>query len=240
MTAIRAIGFDIGETLIFYRDTPMDWTARYPDALGAVAAALNFSPSTAQLADAQKILLQYNTRATPRTQEVSSEKIFSKCLGSWGLSSSINIATTVAAFFSFFRQALCPYPDAAPVLAQLKREDIPIGLLTDVPYGMPTDFVKLDLRETGLADSFDVLLTSVDVGYRKPHTAGLIQLSQKLGVHPRELLYVGNEPKDIQGAKAAGARSALIGRNNTRPDYGQDYTIHSLQELPDILAKSVF
>jgi len=239
MTEIRAIGFDLGETLLFYRGILMNWAAHYPAALAAVAAALNSSPSTAQLEEAQKILLHYNTRVVPRTYEMPAKMIFVQIYDRWGIDHSTDLATGVRAFFSFFQQDACSYPDASPALARLRQCGLPLGLLTDVPYGMPTEFVKSDLNRAGLANMFDALVTSVDVGHRKPEAAGFLALSKKLQVRPEELLYVGNEPKDVRGAKAAGAQSVLIDRDNASLDYGQDYTIHSLQELPDVLAKLI-
>ncbi len=47
----RGVGFDLGETLIFYRDTPLNWAALYPDALRAAAGACGVSPAPEQLAD---------------------------------------------------------------------------------------------------------------------------------------------------------------------------------------------
>jgi putative hydrolase of the HAD superfamily len=40
---IRGVGFDLGETLIFYRDTPLNWAALYPEALRAAAEACGIS-----------------------------------------------------------------------------------------------------------------------------------------------------------------------------------------------------
>ena len=59
-------------------------------------------------------------------------------------------------------------------------------MLTDVPYGMDREFVLEDCRP--IIDHIDVLLTSVDVGYRKPHVEGYMKLSALLGVSPSERL----------------------------------------------------
>ena len=59
---IQAVGFDLGETLLFYRDTPLSWAALYEPALAAVAAACKLEPSGAELAAGGDILRQHNTR----------------------------------------------------------------------------------------------------------------------------------------------------------------------------------
>lgn len=46
-----------------------------------------------------------------------------------------------------------------------------------------------------------------------------------------ELVFVGDEKKDMTCAKNAGAYAVLINRENVKKDYGQDREIHSLTEL---------
>ena len=47
----------------------------------------------------------------------------------------------------------------------------------------------------------------------------------------REIAFVGDEIKDVQCAKNAGAVSVLINRTGETKDYGQDYEIKDLQEI---------
>ena len=64
---------------------------------------------------------------------------------------------------------------------------------------------------------------------------GLRVLSEKMGVLPSEIAFVGDEKKDIECAKSAGAAAVLINRTKDSKDYGQDDTIGSLDEIFDIL-----
>ena len=232
---IRAIGFDLGETLFFYRDTPLNWASLYPDALGAVARVCGASPSPEQFAAAGQILRQHNTRIVPRTREVSAGKILSPILKAWSLDPTAHLSAAIETFFRFFQQHLCVYPETASVLTALRERHIPTGILTDVPYGMPRAFVQCDLADAGLSNLFDALLTSVEVGVRKPEAAGYRELAAHLGVEPREMLYVGNEAKDVIGANRAGAQSAFLDRENTGASHGQDFTISTLAGVCEIM-----
>ena len=79
------------------------------------------------------------------------------------------------------------------------------------------------------------LLTSVQVGRRKPHPAGFRALAARLGVPCADLLYVDNEQKDIVGANAAGCQTALAWRAACEaPAWGRGATLHSLDELRDL------
>lgn len=232
---IRAVGFDLGDTLLFYRDTPMSWVALYPEALAAVANRCKVQPTAEQFERAKEILMQHNTRVVPRTREIPAEKILGLILETWGIDPATHANAAIEAFFTFFQQRLSAYPETVPVLHALRAKGIPTGILTDVAYGMPRDFVQRDIAGAGITGLFDVLLTSVEVGVRKPESSGYHELARRLGVAPGEMLYVGNEAKDVIGAQRAGVLSALLDRNGTGENHGQDFTISTLIALPNIL-----
>ena len=232
---IRAIGFDLGETLLFYRDTPLNWAAKYPDALAAVARSCGAKPTAEQFAHAEQILTQHNTRVVPRTQEIPAATILASILEAWGLEAGKHTDAAIEAFFSFFQQHLCAYPETTQTLQTLRAKGIPTGILTDVPYGMPHSYVQRDLEGAGISKLFDVVLTSVEVGVRKPEPAGYSELAKRLEIAPNQMLYVGNEAKDVIGARRAGALSALLDRNGTGENHGQNFTISTLTDLYGIL-----
>jgi putative hydrolase of the HAD superfamily len=232
---IRAVGFDLGDTLLFYRDTPMSWVALYPDALAAVAKSCRVQPTAAQLECAKEILTQHNTRVVPRTQEIPAETILGSILEAWGLDPARHSSAAIEAFFSFFQQRLSANPETVSVLQTLRAQNIPTGILTDVAYGMPHTFVQRDISGAGITNLFDVLLTSVEVGVRKPDPAGYRELAKRLNVEPNQMLYIGNEAKDVIGAKQAGALAVFLDRNNLGANHGQDFTASTLTGLYEIL-----
>jgi putative hydrolase of the HAD superfamily len=60
-------------------------------------------------------------------------------------------------------------------------------------------------------------------------------LLEALNVRPDEVLYVGDEEKDVVGANKLGIGSVLINRGNEDIDFGQKYTVRSLEEVVSIL-----
>jgi putative hydrolase of the HAD superfamily len=230
----RAVGFDIGDTLLYYADTPLDWSSHYSEALSAVASACRVVPDTQQLAAACDILRHYNTRVRPRTNEVAAEEIFSRILSVWLLQSADRLQIAINAFFRFFQRRMCTFPETLSVLRSLRASGLRIGALTDVPYGMPRRFVERDLDRAHLVDLLETVFTSTMVGHRKPAPEGYVRLAASLGVAPHEILYVGNETKDVAGAQRAGVPSALLDRSGEAPEHGQSYTISSLTTLLEI------
>jgi putative hydrolase of the HAD superfamily len=236
---ICAIGFDIGDTLLFYVDTPLDWSSCYGEALSYVAQACGVFPAAAQLAEAGDILRSYNTRVSPRTKEVTAEHIFSLILRAWASEPGEYLQVAVDSFFTFFQQRMCTFPETLRVLRTLRAAGIRLGALTDVPYGMPMRFVQRDLDRAQLSSLLDTVITSAMVGVRKPEAAGYHILAASLGITPDEMLYVGNEPKDVVGAQRAGVRSVFLDRSQSGGRHGQTFTITSLDTLHEITCAAV-
>lgn len=229
-----AVGFDLGETLFTYAGTALNWAERYPAALVHAAKLCAFTLSDAEIASAAKILSGYNTRRHPRREEVGADRIFGEIACAWERV-EVSPERFASAFFDFFQQHIRAYRDAAPTLVTLRDRGLRLGALTDVPYGMPHAFVSRDLEQAGLSTLLSVVLTSADVGWRKPETAGFVRLARELGVATPALWYVGNEEKDVRGALAAGAIAIAIDRDRRSPAWGQHATIADLGELVGML-----
>lgn len=231
---IKAIGFDIGHTLIKY-DNPLNWGSLYISALTQVMKDCSIKYSNEKFESAIAILSKYNTRINPRENEVCSDVIFNEIFDSWKEDKS-NLHKAKSAFFKFFVSDGKPYPETEEVLKVLKNLSMGIGLLTDVAYGMDDEFSLLDIEP--LSMYIDAVFTSVNVGYRKPNIVGFKMLVDALGVVPSEMLFVGDEEKDIVGANYLGITSVLVNRSETNCDFGQKYTISSLNEILNIIEET--
>jgi phosphoglycolate phosphatase len=66
------------------------------------------------------------------------------------------------------------------------------------------------LEKTGLAPFFDAVVTSDQVGRRKPHPEPFLHACRALGVAPGEAAVVGDSANDAEAARAAGCRVLLV------------------------------
>lgn len=239
MTTEWAVGFDLGETLIHFKGIPLSWREEYPAALAKVGIACALTVTPEHIAAAIPVLERYNTRLYPRTTEVTAQTIFREVLAAWELADAGHCEIALEAFFAHFHQEVAPYEDSLPTLQKLHAAGVPVGVLTDVPYGMPDHLTRAYLAATGLETWAGPLVTSASVSVRKPERAGYVQLAAALGVPVDRVIFVGNEPKDVEGANQAGALSVLLDRDERRPDWGQRYRItnlHELRTLPELEA----
>ena len=232
---VGAVGFDLGDTLVEYEGVPLNWQREYPVALAAMCAAFGEQVSDDQLASGIRVLLRYNTRVTPRTHEVDDRLVFGELLCALGLRSELpqdDFDRGVDAFFSIFRGRARVVPGAVELVSALRSSGVRLGVLTDVPYAMPRRLVAGDLAAAGLDALLDSTLTSSEVGMRKPDAAGFLALAARLDSPVHEIVFVGNERKDVEGATAAGAKAILLWREATPvPEWGQILTVGRLSEL---------
>jgi putative hydrolase of the HAD superfamily len=230
---IKGIVFDIGQTLVYY-PIPLNWSALYRPAFESIAKKHGLNITEEEYAHIGKTLMKYNTRITPRETEVPSDVIFTEILEGTGIPMAF-LDAIKRDFYSYFRNEARVYEEVPETLKFLKSMGIVTGTFSDVPYGMDNEFAFADIAE--VIGYIDIPFTSNDAGYRKPHPRGLEILADKIKTVPPEMIFVGDERKDVECAVKAGAVAVLINRDDEEKDFGQDYTIRSLKELPDILSR---
>jgi putative hydrolase of the HAD superfamily len=100
-------------------------------------------------------------------------------------------------------------PDAAEVLAELRRRGLRIGLLSNTLW--PRRFHERFLQRDGLLDLIDERLYTSDMPRTKPHPSVFRAALEALHVEdPSRAVFVGDRPfDDIGGAKGAGMRAVL-------------------------------
>jgi len=225
---IKLVVFDLGETLIFYKDFALNWSEHYNHALEIVFNNLSLKYDPEIIKQASSILYKYNTRINPRAEEINSYKIFSEILSSINL--DINLVDSFTKeFFKYFQRTTEPEETAIELLSALKEKNIFTSVLTDVPYGMPKELVLEDLKP--VSNYIDFVLTSVEVGKRKPSTAGIEIILNKFNCTSSETILIGNEKKDIDTAIAAGIIPVLLSKDDSIKDFGQHKTISKLIDL---------
>ena len=103
------------------------------------------------------------------------------------------------------------YEDALPVLDELRRHEIKIGLISNG---------QRDLEEFALHHSLDVdaIVGSKAHGRVKPHASICVAALHALDASPEETAMVGDSfEDDIEGARALGIRAILLDRDGLMP-----------------------
>jgi putative hydrolase of the HAD superfamily len=132
-----------------------------------------------------------------------------------------------------------PYLD--DVLVELERKGFKLGVITNTVTSREED-VRVALRKIGIERYFDLILTSVDVGHKKPDERIFMTALRRLRVKPYEAVMVGNQiGTDIVGGNRVGMKTVLFKWNRryneriTLPEEQPTRIIKSLRELPLVI-----
>jgi putative hydrolase of the HAD superfamily len=122
------------------------------------------------------------------------------------------------------------YEDAPPVLDELRRHGLKVGLVTNGQRDLE-EFVGHHRLEV------DAMVGSRSHGRTKPHPSIFVAALRMLDVPPDEAAMVGDSYEDdIEGARALGMRAILLDRDGRRPD--ETERIDTLLALPAALGLS--
>lgn len=100
-------------------------------------------------------------------------------------------------------------PGTADTLIKIAAKGLRLALVTSTIRQYMA--IKLaPLAKAGVADLFEVVITADDVKNKKPHAEPLVMCSDKLGLTPRNCIYVGDTRVDIKAARAAGMQTVAV------------------------------
>lgn len=232
---IKAVVFDIGQTLVHY-PFPLNWSALYRPAFESIAEEYQLTIKEVEYEHIGNVLTKYNTRINPRELEVSSTEIFTEILEGTSIPKSY-LKGIKKSFYSYFCRETQLYPEVEETLREIKSKKILIGTLSDVAYGMDNVYALNDIKD--ILKYVDFPYTSNDTKYRKPSGKGLSLLAEKMNLSVSEIIFVGDEKKDIECAHNAGARAVLVNRTGEIKEYGEEIQITSLYDILDYLENNL-
>lgn len=119
------------------------------------------------------------------------------------------------------------FEDTIETLDWLQERGTRIAALTNRTHGGAV-FLE-ELRQDGILHYFEVVISSDQVGYRKPHPRIFEAALEALALEGAQVAHVGDRPDvDVRGARAAGMYAIWM-RRLTPPDHAPD----SDDEVPD-------
>lgn len=123
------------------------------------------------------------------------------------------------------------FPDVVPALEVLRQGGYRLAVLSN----WDTRLRPL-LQALRLADFFEVLVISGEVGWHKPDPRLFAHAARQLGLPPRQILHVGDSwAEDVGGARRAGWQAVWLARNSLVTGAPGPDTVPSLRELADRL-----
>ena len=109
----------------------------------------------------------------------------------------------------------------APALSNLRASRIRLALVTSrhrIGVYNSNHGVTWELQRMGQTDLFEVVVGYEDSASHKPAPDPFLVCINRLGVHPDSAVAIGDNPFDIQGARAAGLKAAAALWGASDPD----------------------
>jgi putative hydrolase of the HAD superfamily len=128
-------------------------------------------------------------------------------------------------FFRGERNRVEFFPDAMPALQRLKSR----FRLAVISNGFA------DVKAIGIHDHFETVVSAHEVGVSKPDPKIYAACVERIGLHPREIIYVGDDPaNDVIGPCTAGMQAAWINRHRRawpQEEHGVDWQPPQFRDL---------
>jgi HAD superfamily hydrolase (TIGR01549 family) len=116
------------------------------------------------------------------------------------------VMARLAEFHRLNGHLLRPFPGVLPLLEQLERRGIRLGIWT----GRDRVSAIWLLQHHGLARFFGAVVCGDDLGTHKPEPEGLREILRRLDVQPAETLFVGDADVDVLGGLSCAVDTLLI------------------------------
>ena len=116
--------------------------------------------------------------------------------------------------------------------------------LWGVATNKPVRYAEPIMQGLNLAQRSAVLVCPDHVEQSKPAPDMLLLACQQMGVKPEEVLFIGDDARDIESGRAAGCRTAAVTYGYIHPEdnprnWGADVVVDHPQELRAVLDRAI-
>lgn len=133
-----------------------------------------------------------------------------------------------------------PFDGMAELLADIEASRLVWGVATNKPLC----FAAPIMQQLGLAERSAVLLCPDHVERSKPAPDMLLLACEQMGIAPADVLFVGDDARDIESGRAAGCKTAAVTYGYIHPEdnprhWGADVVVDHPLELRAVLDRAL-
>lgn len=133
-----------------------------------------------------------------------------------------------------------PYEGVAELLESIERSRLIWGVVTN----KPVRFAAPIMQQLGLAERSAVLVCPDHVKNSKPDPEMLLLACSQLNIDPSQVLFIGDDLRDIESGRAAGTKTAAARYGYIHPDdnpahWGADVIVDHPRDLLAVLDRAL-
>jgi FMN phosphatase YigB (HAD superfamily) len=218
---MKAAVFDLGHTLIDYYSS---WEVPELRAIErSYRLAVEYgceAPSEKFQTELRKMLLDGRMRKEKEMVEIPLYQILDTIYQRFGCEVTDEMLIEgMDIFYGVLVEDRRLVPGTIEMLDMVRSKGYAIGLVSDVAWGLPSDYPQRDMAYFRIIDYFDDMVFSTDVGLRKPHPKMFKIALSNLGADADESVFVGNSLQcDVKGALGVGMTAVLKKSDYYQPD----------------------
>lgn len=223
--ALKAVLFDLDDTLIDWRNFALDWREHEAIHLNYVLAYLS-EVGQVPNASAESVCQTFGknvaeawARARGSLRAPHLGNIIQETLEEHGIcfTESVTLEKCLNAYQWGASEGVTVFDDVPEALETLIQRGVKIGIVTNAFH--PMTLRDVELAQFGLLRYFPqaaLRISAADVGYLKPHPKIFTHALSVLGCAPEEAVFVGdNIVADVAGAQSVGMRAVLRHMSDT-------------------------
>ena len=161
-----------------------------------------------------------------------------------GIVSDAYVADALAICERHYAQVMCrttrPYARVVDGLKAARDKGFRLAVITN----KAARFAEPMLRELGLADYFELVLSGDSLPEKKPLPAPLLYAAKFFGIEPKELLMVGDSENDSEAARNAGSPTFIVSygyfQGDELAELNATAIISDLVEAANLIENSAF
>lgn len=229
--SIEVVFFDAGETLL--RPEPS-----FPELAASIISGRGHDVTASRVIEAGRAVSHHFRQAAEEGRVFSASAdesrafwltFYGDLLGQLGIGDEGAPEALFATFSNPDSYGL--FPDSVPVLQTLAERGLRLGVISNFE-----GWLRGMLGSLGIADRFEVLAISGDLGWEKPDRRIFEWALAEAGVDAARCAHVGDQPYfDAEAATACGLHGVLLDRHERWTDVVDFPKIRSLDELPALL-----
>lgn len=237
---MKAVIFDLGHTLIDYYH---DWSGPEERIVSRLFRLSQETGGRMQEPEFRRSVLatlhENRDRKLHDMLEIPLSTVLENLMGRAGCQIDESLVQDgLEIFYEALKEDRDLVPGTIDMLERVRDRGCSIGLISDVAWGLPSEYPLRDMKHFGLDKYFDDMIFSSDVGLRKPHPRVFKMALFNLGAEGGSSMYVGNSLQfDVRGAKSVGMRAVLKKSGYFHPDDSivPDHTVDDWNELDELL-----
>ncbi len=230
---IKAVFFDLYQTLVGYIPPREEWESQMLDGLGIKVPPKVFA--RAFIAADEYFYTENAVKPMSKRKPEEVTAVYFKhqsiVLKEGGIQPAPDLVRSMLERWRDTKLKQILFDDVLPALADLKSRGLTLGVISNVDKA-----IAPLLDELGLSQLVTIVVTSQETGFTKPHPEIFLEALRRAELPAEEAVFIGDQYQiDVLGAAAVGMKGVLLDRGGFSEAPSECQRVKNLFQLSSLL-----